>query len=1085
MDKLSVTQANRDGGHNVNAVNSNISINTFNGLSTTDLIASVRLFNCLISRRSFSSAEDSLDTLETINNVSTEGPLLFSILKFKLKLYQGELPVIGRDVFLKLLKGSSLNNDLKDYVSSVFIDFLSINSSDQAIQYYHDCKHRSTFCDAVYFEKFAKIDELQKSLSKTIEAEEEMLCALIRGFRRNYKFTQAAETAKLLNQYYPNENSQFLNIHEATLKLVSEIGATHFWMISSQSKKTLNTLIDDFLEHNQNTIDIRNINIAAYLLQLTSYEHTALKKICENNHVEVRKYIPNFKIDNSILEPLESILDANSSIDENIFLRVYRAIDNKLITEKFADWLEAGGEVLCESPELKVLIDLLQKSVLWTPSDESQLSLKKDVSKEQIEELKAIVGKINPHILYQLCESFNNAHMPHHTVALLEPIISDSPWPSPLVEVFAFALKANDRHQSLKDLLSSFEDISTNLNLIILSSELARSLNDFKEAKRLTEIATNTYPKQLYCWYLHFLTIQSSNTAEGISDHIELCEALKKMPLELFETYSDLAKTVLHYVNLVDKSFVSSIALKWFISNPYERAKDITELYLNDLQKGGNLITLPNQTVKNCQFGVTYTKSGEAPTTKLLVKNAPKNVSLIDLHTPLGNFLEKSKVGDETKIGIYNYKVIEKSPAPVAVFRIASRLREEHNSGEDCFYRFNTDPNDVVGSMASILEQFPKKSLIPPVINGSPFPLLVRINFDKENLVKATLDYLMDRESNLQTALLDNGETNYSELVIDSLTMIYLALGGYSKGLISLPIKLFITIETNITLSNWVEERFNPNYLSIDIIDGKLIKFDSKSASQDEFILNLRELLKHCQVAEPALYDMPHELIQFKRLLDSSHYSSLKLSASLSIPLLCLDHQMTSFYDTNSLITIANLNDLIKRLLIQIPNNNLHLAQHVHNDFVAPVGHSDIERLCCGTTQEQWLAFKLIDKHSSVIGIEHLFMYSYLAISNAVEGSIYRLQLSQSKYAEHIVNACCKVAISKQMYDNSINGLTALSAFLLIRLHSSHNQRYQLGSELLGRFCHGHFINLKQQGLAVTKFIKENIIETTNIDKEN
>jgi hypothetical protein len=1075
MEEPSVAQTNDGGGHNVNAINSDVSVTTFNGLSTADLISSVRRFNRLISWRSFISARNSIETLETISNVSNEGPQLLNVLKYKLKLYQGESPILGREIFLHLLKSSTLHSDLKDYVGSVFIDFLSVNSTDHATQYYHGYEHRGIFCDEIYFEKLAAVAELQASLAKPMEVEEEIFCALVRGFRRHGEFTKAAEAARLLYENYPNENSRLLNIHADSLQISLEVGSTHYWMLSAQSKERLNTLIDDFLEYFQSTSDIRNFEIAAYLLPLTSYQHMRLINICESNQIEVQKYIPDFKVDGANLAPIESILDANSSIDENSFVRVYAAIRHgRIAVTEFVDWLDGGGEVRCENPELEVLIDLLKQSISWVSNEDSQSHLIKEVSQEQIARLKDIVGKVNPHILCQLCEAFNYANMPHHTVTLLESIISDTPWLSPLIEVYAFALKANDRHQSLKDLLSSFKDISASLNLIILSTQLVLSLNDYEEAKRLTKIATDTHPKLIHSWYYRFLVIVNSNKAMGISDHSEILEVAKEMPLELFETHSELAKTVLHYLNLVDRDFVSSVALKWFICNPSERAKDVTELYLSELQDGGNFGALPYQPVKNCQFGITFIKNDEKPTTKLLVKNAPQNVSLMDTNTPLGRFLEKSKAGDETKIGIYNYKVVETLPASIAVFRIASKLREEHNAGEDCFYSINTDPDDIVGSMTAFLEQFTKKSLIPPVINGRNLPLLVRINFSKNDLVNDTLDYLQDRDSNLHTALSDKGTTNYNDLIIDSLTMIYLALGGYSKGLISLPVNLFITIETKSILSHWVEQKFHPDYMSVDVINGQLIKFDANSSGLDSFLLNLRELLKNCQVMKPALYDMPNDLTRFKTLLDPSHYSSLKLSASRSIPLLCLDHLMVSFYDANSLIPLANLNELIKRSIQHMSNNNLYLFQHIYSDFVAPVGHKDIERLCCGSTQEQWLAFKLINKYASNIDIDHLFTFSRLAISRAVEGSKSWLQLSESKYTEHIVNACCSAAISKLMKDSTVNGLTVLSASLLTSLHISHRQRYQLGIELLGGFCRGHFIDLNQQGLAIDKYIEDN-----------
>jgi hypothetical protein len=413
------------------------------------------------------------------------------------------------------------------------------------------------------------------------------------------------------------------------------------------------------------------------------------------------------------------------------------------------------------------------------------------------------------------------------------------------------------------------------------------------------------------------------------------------------------------------------------------------------------------------------------------------------------------------------YTVIENMPPIVGAFRIAMDIRNDMNPGTDCFYKFTVEDNGIEDILRHIEFISKQKQLLDPEIDGQTIPLLIRLNHTHKNdLVRGAFLYLMDKSSNKNMSLYSNGETITESVVLDILSLVYMSITGFCHGLLRNKINLYITRETFEITSDWLTKTGSPDFLSIASTEHGFIRTTAQDVAKDDSFNNLKLLLNRCDIISPKNIDMPEMISRIRDNLDISHYSSLKASISNSIPFLCFDYMFCHLYQQLE-IKLANTFQLVSDAHSRTHYEECrHVACHVQFGLPVPLTHKDLIALCRVEGSGQYLAFEVLKMYPNN------YQSSYIALTVLVEcclksicsASLYcnkTLSLSEWRYTEHIVYACCESAILSLDGATSEARLAALIAHVMYVMMPM-KIASQLAMKLFYNFSRGHFLDIEK-----------------------
>ena len=1061
-------------GHNINAgENAVVSVCELNitSLSSNDLVTYTKQFLKFITYRDWKTADTYLLSLKLVSSLDEECKCLLELLEYKLNLLQGRDTNINQDLFIDLLLSPRSCAVIKDVVESIFILHQSITSESDARLRYNNSSHKSSFTEDVFYEKLANREELAQRLEIGIsDVYEYELCSLVRCAIRCKDFQLAVELSRGLTKQYSNENSEILLSLSLTYQLYKDIDGCHYWLINNELMRELETSINDLFALVKRSSDCRLVHVAAILLSATRFSSFDLIYICSENIEEAEKAVPQIR--DFLPTKIEGIDNRNSAKEllkqgeltlcESEFIDVsFSFFEGSITDRQVRKWLDNGGSVSASNDHTKEFIQIALLSIACNPKDGKQ----KIRLSEQLEAFLRIylnkISEFNIQIIQQLCVNLKRVDLPLYVVQLLEPILPNKPWASPVLDIYAEALLASDQLEKLELLLKKMEGVDDSFHLLAVKIESACLSNDFVKAIALTEHALTKYQNSCYYWFLllHNLYRSDSPTPEIVS-------AISRIPKELLNNYSEEGLRLLDLIAQTDLSLAESLILEWFIDDPVGMAIHVTNLHFNSLARAQipAEISYPSD---RCSHAVVYT-SGKRQYTKLLVDNCRPSEYLLDTDSPLGQqLLKELDVEEEPEQGMATSTVVEKLSPIVGAFRISTNIRNDINQGYDCFNLFSIEEDDVESILEHIDSISKKKQVIDSEIDGKSIPLLMRLNHTHQsNLVRGAFSYLCDKESNKSFNLFAVGEVIEQSVVLDILSLAYFCLTGLSQGLMQTGIKVYITKETHSIASDLLEEMCRPDYLSIANIDGCLIKTTAEDVARDSSINNLRTLLKNCELLSPASIDMPEVLTKIRDVLDISHYSSLKVSISHSIPFLCLDSEFCSFYSQLD-VTLANAYQLMVDANLANSTNEISRAEcHVQFGLPVPLMHKDVIELCRQKDKGQYLAARTLQMYpnsfpSSETALHVLTNCCLMSIRSAYLGVNVQLNLSKWRYTEHIVYACCESAMMCLKGDTCEQRLALLILNILEPLKSMDDiTRFSL--DLFRRFVRGHFLDARQ-----------------------
>ncbi|EPE2649537.1 GapS6b family protein [Vibrio fluvialis] len=1062
-------------GHNVQAAeNATVSIGNLviTSLSSNDLVTFTRQFLYAMTHRDWKTAETYLTSINSVTSLDDECRSLLKLLEYKLCLLQGREITIHPDTFVELLRNPSCKQVIKDVVESIYVHHLALTSHSNARKQYQSSQYKESFTDEVFYEIVADKQELELFIAGGLsEKFEHELCSGVRCAIRNEDFLLAVNIATELNTRYPNTNSAILLSLSKAFKLNRDISGRHFWLVNHDQMKELEGQISECLDFANRIEDTRIFRIAAVLLATTWYQAVDLIELCSGNLEEVEKVIPEardfppFKISNTDNHAFaQKILkDGELTISESDFSQVSSALSQGSITNhEIKRWLDKGGDVSVSDDHVKEFIQIILDSMICTPTD---LRQKIKLSKSLEDFLQSSTDKLkdfNVLAIHQLCHNLKRVGLFIYVVKLVEPLLPQTPWCSPVLEDYAEALLECDQIEKLDRLLNTVEGIDESYRFLAVKIGRHSRSEDFSRAIELAEKGIEQYRNSCYYWGILIHLLILTNT-----ERERITALLKEIPRNILEKYSNEGLRLLHNIANVDLGLADSFMLEWFIDAPVEMSIHVTNLHFNHLEQLQDPMDFQYSS-ERCIEAVVYSL-GKRQYTKLLVDHCGHSEYLIDTMSPLGELLSGAQVGDEVKLGMAKYKIIEKVPPSVGALRISIDIRNDINTGTDSFFKMSFEGDGVDGILKWVDEMSQQKQIVEPEIGGQPIPILMRLNQTHGNdLVKGSFLYLCDKESNKSLKLFSDGEIPKESAVLDVLALVYLSLTGLVHGVLRSGIKLYVTRETQDIVSGWLRDTSRDDYLSIAKVENVFIKTTSKDIARDDSVNNLRLLIGECEVLSPRSIDMPEMLTQLRDSVDVSHYSSLKLAISHSIPFLCLDSMFCSFYHGFN-VNLVNTNQfMIDANTATKTDENRNALCHVQFGLSVPIVHQDVIQLCSHDEKGQYLAAEILKMYpnhypSSKIALEVLTACCLKSICAAFVGLDNRqpLSLSSWRYTENIVYACCKSSMECFEGDTSEQRLAILISEVFKKLESMpHLTSFSL--VLFRRFVQGYFLDAKQ-----------------------
>jgi hypothetical protein len=1039
-------------------------------LSSRDLIRFTKKILLFITHRDWYTAETYLESLNSVSSLNDECKNLLKLLKYRISIYQDKEKNIDQDLFIELLRSPHSDATIKDIVESIYIHHLSTISKENAISRYEKSKNKGSYTEEIFLETLANKGNLLHFIdSETSEALEHELCASIRCAIRCKAFQLATDLAEELKKRYKNENSKILLSTAKAYQIHEDIGGRHHWTISQKLMENLNERINECIELKKDSNDNRVVHIAAILLSATWFQHSTLIEICLEKIKEAEKVAPRIgefilpadKEDISTKSTIEILKKTESSIDESNFSQIlYALAEGEISNRDVKVWLENGGKI-SESDAQK--LDFIEISIISISCEEQDKQKKLYLSKRLdffLENHEESLSNLNILSVHQLCQNLKRIGLPLYTIKLIEPLIPDSPWASPALDVYAEALLESDQTEKLDNLINRMNGVDESFSFIAIKIERELSLENLEKAIDLVEKALKKYKNYCYFWSTLLRVLYVAKPEQP-----EINDVISRIPHEILERYSDDGFTLLHLIAKTDLALAESFILEWFIDNPVKMAVNITNFHFYTLDQNRPQIEKQYPS-KRCSTAVVYS-SGNRNFTKLLVNSCSQSEYLLSTDSPLGEFLRDQDVGAEIKLGFTDYKIIEKIQPIVGAFRISTNVRNDMNPGTDCFYQLSVESDGVEDILNHIESITQKKELLSPEINGNSIPILMRLNeTHNSNLVRGAFLYLLDEDSNKTFKIPSNGDENVDSVVLDVLSLSYLALTGFCHGLLRTGVKLYITRETKDLVSEWLYKTGRPNYLSIAKIESGFIKTTADDVKKDESYKNLCLLLDNCIQLSSKSIDIPEMIIKIRDIVDISHYSSIKASISHSIPLLCLDSMLCSYYQQLN-ISLANTSKLIINAnLASNHNEKRHAECHVRFGLPVPLVHQDVIMLCQEKGYKQYLAAEIIKSypnnyHSSDIALQVLTGCCLKSICSAYLGIYRQLGASDWRYTEHIVYACCESAMVCLDGESSEHKIATL-IYQVMHMTSSTNQISELALSLFNQFISGHFLDVKE-----------------------
>ncbi|ALS97789.1 PIN domain-containing protein [Lacimicrobium alkaliphilum] len=1054
-----------------------------------DILTSLR-------HRNIDTAKEKLTTLQTTDQLDASTTAILSAASVLVELAYGQPPENSY---------SQIENCIRAFPDGLFNDIaLSIlmrldlhnERSKDAISRYEVTSPQGEYCQEVYFEFIATKNYLESHFtSKATALTEITLCGLTRGLLRCESLEQSVAAAERLKTIYPSFNSKVVSLITRCNHFNSLISPTHYWLITRSEKRLVMELVDEAIallnecQGKDKRLIIQSIGFLNYfggsedrlidacwkhisaIEQLDSKAASILRSIKErssNTLTGPQAEIDKAERDFSYRKFLIKRLTENAEISrEQFFILSHIAQSNDI-----AQWLNRGGKVDTTNDIERHFVTIELLCLKDDGSPKSKLEIKNAVAK-LVSAHTSELSQLNPHRMLDLTTKLTDADLASQVCTLLNPVVPKGDlWLSPLVRIYIIALFNSHQLITLKAIL---DDIPAEDWCGFLWEVKARQLeriNDISGAIEAMESALKLDADPLPLWHYLIHLHKRNQTPKA-----KYAALLKNIPNELFIRPSKLALPLLIEISCNDGFFrAENILVNWFVENPNDCAKDITNFHFSKAAlKKEDLHLEPSKTTDVCLGGFNFLLEGKA-VSKLIVQNIePSHSSLLKSDSPLGEILLNMQVGESANHGMQEVKLVEVLPPYVAILRMACDLRQTNNDGSDCFYQLSLpeDPEEMISSVERKL-LLSTDGTEEAICSNPAIPLFLKGHrFEKQCPVHAALNQYCSTSS-IKHPLPNFGESQPSQIILDVYAIVYLGLTGLIHGLIQSTTTLAITMETKALLEAFLENINREDYMRMGIEkDTRKIRITT-SAHVKAYTADVQNAIKHAletaEIITPRLVDMPPDIVQIHASVDESVYSSLSLSISNDIPWLCIDptfaqlSKQASYPIANSLQFCMSIS-----VNLDIEQKLVGLYRHVTCGIPYPLTYEELLQLARSKDEySNYFLAKLLQMYPNAYqnteeAIAHLHKILVITLAQTIfNGETSRKNWMTNpgnfEYTEHVFNSCCQLAIHQADGKEAEQKLALL--LCAVMEHLRHIPKLNiLIRQLATQFIEGHFMS--------------------------
>lgn len=1075
-------------------------------ISPAEIKTSIRDILTSLRHRQPAQAKEKLETLKLTSNFNADAMGLLDIITILIDLADGN---VQSDTYQRLNTyiGTATDDLCADIAISakIRLDVKNENYTD-ARQRYISSDNPGIYTNEVFYEFIANEHEIEKTYkSRRLDLDEVELCGLIRGALRLKTHTLAIVIAEYLDGISSTVNSKVFVVLSTAGIVFSKLENRDYWCITSTLRYEILDLCDNLvtLLNICKGKDVRVINLSTSLFQFVYGEYKPLADACWNYILEIETKFPDvavyirhiyerrpdnrdgvlYKITKAQEDPSyrrEIVSELTSS--KEISTEDSTLLSNLADTNSIRRWISEGGSVSSDN-KFEKEFSILELNALACDDNPKSIEDFRCLADKFINDHKTRLLNLNPPRLLHLADKLLDLELAPVACEFLKPHIPSSDvWASPIVCCYLNALLGSQQIMTLNSILAEIDQKDWNTYLWQIKSRLLDSQHNCDGAIVAMEKALDQDPLSPYSWSL-LLHLHKKTC----SDNILIEKLLDRIPSEVFFHPSDSGFFLLVEMSMIgDFKRAEEYLINWFIDDPDGCATPFTNVYVTIIFQGDR--KAPPQlssTTKRCSGGVRYSADGKT-TTKLLVSDDVKqHQSLLSISSRLGTLLSKMSVDEIEQQGMLDIKLLEHLSPYAAAFSIASELRQAMNDGSDCFHSFKL-PKDPEKMFKSLERKLLSSDKGRDALDSNPkIPLFIK-GYHQNSLspVQSALYHLTNKRS-VKHPLPAFGEENPTQMVLDVYSVIYLALTGLIYGLVQSPTKTIITIETKHYLEDWLRDINREDYLTIGVFQGGGLWRHTADDMQKQTVQiqkAVNKIIDKSDVVHPKLVDLTPDVLRIESIVDSSVFSSTKLSIANDIPWLCIDETFAQLSKVFGYKTV-NANQffsLIGRSL-QVGQKQQGLYLHVLAGLPFPLTYEDIIQLSKSKDDHaHYLLAELLKMYPNVfsdtdsaIRFLHLIFSSILInayIDGEMPNGLRENHPSNNGYVERIFNVCCY--ISMQCKD----GLKAeykLGSFLasLFVTYQDIPSMNKLVRIMAIRFIAGHFMSFS----AINNYIKKSL----------
>ena len=935
--RVTINQLSYGDGHNI--ARDKID-NIYQDIAPKSLLAPIEKILNFVKSKDEDNALLVLDTIKSMGNLDSESLALLDTVSVRVNL----IKQVDIDDAYKTLtdfhktKPDGLAADL--CISSLIRLDVAKDAMDDARERYQQLPFSEIYAQEAYFELLAGASELEsKYKNNRLYLTEIDLCSLVRGGIRLNLYNLTIKISEQLVENFPSFNSSVLLVIAKSAKLSAELGQSNYWFISYHLKHELDLLIQELipLVEESNGNDERLIPTIASILHYKMGQSEDLYKLCCKYIDKIEKVQPSvaklIKLnDNDTIDIVETtedkILKANKEptyrkevISKISCQEIISSEDAAVLAtigdnESISKWLDNNPKISCDDSYEEEFILLELKASICRNDLTRKLgyeNLFNDFITTHHEHLK----NINPIRIQELAKKLMAIELSPLAIKLLSVFVDEyDPWPSPPVKLYLDALYDSEQHASLNSILFNINDDACEFHTWQLRAILNAENENVPSATIALKNALKLNPNAIECWYNLVGILKQANANED-----ELIKIINDIPLELLNKPSQLAASILHeacILGLFHKA--EEVMLNWFIQDSESNSVLFTNLFFNIDTFNKNLqekieprLSLPNG--NSAYIYLADTKE----CTKIITRTDVKASShILSYNSPIGRTLLNMKEGQVETVGTKKITLIKQIAPIVAAYQISLNLRHVANDGSDCFDMFEAseDINELIVQMKSKMQAGNEDRKF--IASHTMLPLTMKCKrLNTSEPVRIALESMSSPEV-IKHPLFDGGLKAGDRIVLDTFSIIYLAITGLYKSSKLNDYHFYMTATTLQCFEQWFESIEDPDYMVAGVnSDGnfyRVIKEDIQAQTK-KVQLGINFILDKAEIQKANVVDLPSSLLKIKDLVCHSVYSSITLSIANDIPWLCIDGQLAQYYSAlglssiNALKFIKNLAD--------------------------------------------------------------------------------------------------------------------------------------------------------------------------------